>query len=110
MDVKRPWIVASATLALAGFGTAVAVADSGGEVNDPRPAPVVQIADEQPLIPVDGSPESPDSPGESPVDSANSPNGTVTSPDRGEDSPNGSVSSPDGSADSPNSSPDGSAD
>lgn len=71
---KRPWIIAGATIALAGFGTAVAAADGGAALNDPQPAPVVQQVDGAGAAPaaVDQSPESADSPAASPVDSADS--------------------------------------
>lgn len=75
MTSKRPWIIAGATtIALAGFGAAVASASDSSPVRDPQPAPVVQQydTDVQPgAAAVDNSPESADSPAASPVDSAN---------------------------------------
>lgn len=75
MNLKRPWIVAGATVALAGFGATLAVASSDdGGLNDQRQAPVVEMVDSQPdPSQPDLSPESADSPGESPFDSADSP-------------------------------------
>lgn len=77
MNGKRPWIIAgAATIALAGFGAAVASASDSSPVRDPQPAPVVQQHDTGAVQPgnataADNSPESADSPAASPVDSAN---------------------------------------
>ncbi|MGQ0778625.1 MAG: hypothetical protein ACT4NY_30140 [Pseudonocardiales bacterium] len=99
MNPTRTWIVAGATLAIAGFGTAAATASDDITLNDPRSASVVQPvgdkADYHGTWQTDSSPESADSPAESPFDSA----------DSGTDSP---TDSPAGSADSAGSS--GSAD
>lgn len=97
MNIKRPWIVAGATLAIAGFGTAIATASDGITLNDPQPASVVQsVGDDRGTWQSDSSPASADSPAASPFESANS--GT-DSPD---DSPAGSGGSAgsSGSADS----------
>lgn len=92
MNPTRTWIVAGATLAIAGFGTAVATASNDSTdiiLNDPRSASVLQQVsdntDDRGTWPADSSPESADSPAESPFDSA----------DSGTDSPN---NSPAGSA------------
>jgi hypothetical protein len=76
MNSKRPWIVAgAATIALAGFGAAVASASDSSPVRDPQLAPVVQQHDTGSAQPgttaADNSPESADSPAASPVDTAN---------------------------------------
>ncbi|RZQ61522.1 hypothetical protein [Amycolatopsis suaedae] len=98
MNSKRPWIVAGATLALAGFGTAVAVAADSGPVHDSRPAPVVQQYDPAPqqAAAVDDSPESADSPAASVNDSADSPAAAPAPP-----SPDNTADSA-ATADSPN--------
>ena len=72
MNLKRPWIVATATVALAGFGTTLALASEDTELNDRRQAPVVELVDDNQPGQVHDSPESADSPGASPFDSANS--------------------------------------
>ena len=72
MNLKRPWIVATATVALAGFGTTLALASEDTELNDRQQAPVVELVDDNQPGQVDHSPESADSPGASPFDSANS--------------------------------------
>lgn len=78
MNPTRTWIVAGATLAIAGFGTAVAVASDNSDItlNDPRSVSVIQpagdTADDRGTWQADSSPESADSPAESPFDSANS--------------------------------------
>ncbi|WP_216213191.1 hypothetical protein [Amycolatopsis aidingensis] len=51
MNGKRTWVVAGATLAIAGFGTTVALAaDGSGEttLRDQRDAPLVQQVQPQP--------------------------------------------------------------
>ncbi|MGH3913177.1 MAG: hypothetical protein ACRDTC_07175 [Pseudonocardiaceae bacterium] len=98
MNIKRPWIVVGATLAIAGFGTAVATAADDTDnttdlaLNDFRPASVSQSvgdnADDRGTALADSSPESADSPAESPFDSANS----------ATDSPNNSPAGSAGSA------------
>ena len=87
MNPTRTWIVAGATLAIAGFGTTIAMASDDIALNDPRSASMVQSAgdhaDDRGTWQADNSPES----ANSSFDSANS----------GTDSPN---NSPAGSADS----------
>ncbi|WP_020672125.1 hypothetical protein [Amycolatopsis nigrescens] len=101
MNGKRPWIVAGATLVLAGFGTAVATASADVPLNDPAPVSVVQQADPGFTVPgtmADNSPESADSPAASPVDSANS---ATDSPDDLAVAPTGTTDDTGASADSP---------
>lgn len=81
MNRTRTWIVAGATVAVAGFGSAVALASDDVQLNDRAPAPVVEMSSDQggdpaqfrTQPPADASPESADSPAESPMDSADSP-------------------------------------
>ncbi len=92
MNLKRPWIAAGATLVIAGFGGAMAVTSSDVILNDRQQAPAVQlVGGEHAPAQADASPESADSPDESPFESANS----------GPDSPGSGNSA--ASADSPNS-------
>lgn len=112
MNLKRPWIAAGATLAIAGFGGALAAATSSAVIlNDRQQAPAVQLVAGEP-VPAQGdsSPESADSPAESPFESANSgadsprDDGSAASPASadtadGPDSPDSPGSA--GSADSP---------
>lgn len=76
MNLKRPWIVAGATVAVAGFGAVTALASDDVQLNDRRQAPIVQMSDgagsAATMLAADTSPESADSPGESPFDSADS--------------------------------------
>lgn len=74
MNLKRPWIVVGTTLALAGFGAGVAVTSGDVELNDRRQAPAIQLAGDGSGGPAQGddSPESADSPGSSPFESADS--------------------------------------
>lgn len=104
MNVKRPWVVTAATLALAGFGSAgLAIASDDIRLNDQKQAPLVQLTGDDGgslnsgVGAIDGSPESADSPGASPFESANS----------GSDSPGdaGWVDHSPESADSPGTSP-----
>ncbi|GGS27675.1 hypothetical protein [Actinokineospora fastidiosa] len=91
MTMRRPWLVATATLALAGFGTtAVALADAG-EAHDREPVGAIELAD--------ASPESADSPTASPADSANTPDRSDPSPESA-DSPTPSVNDSPESTDS----------
>jgi hypothetical protein len=103
MNRKQPWIVAGATVALAGFGATLAAASDDGGVNDQRQAPVVAMVDSRPdlaqpdLAQPELSPESADSPGESPFDSADSVTDSPDDPGFVDPSPE--------SADSPGESP-----
>lgn len=127
MNIKRTWIVASATVALAGFaGAGIAMAADDVELQDPRHAPAVQLPVDPAANTVSGSDvsgsDSPrsadtaaDSPGEpgyvppapapAPVDSANTP---APAPAPAVDSANSPAPAPakppvqsDNSADSP---------
>ncbi|MGH3932844.1 MAG: hypothetical protein ACRDTF_23040 [Pseudonocardiaceae bacterium] len=98
MNPSRTWIVAGATLAIAGFGTTTAMASEDITLKDPRSASIIQPAgdhaDDRGTWKEDNSPESADSPAESPFDSANS----------GTDSPNDSPADSAGSGGSADSS------
>jgi hypothetical protein len=85
MQVKRTWVVASATIAIAGFaGAGIALASDDVELRDQRHAPVVQLqADEV----VDGSAGSADSAADSPGESGYSGSGAIASVDSALDSP-----------------------
>lgn len=106
MNIRRTWVVASTTIAIAGFaGAGVALASDDVELKDPQHAPVVQLHADQ----ADSAGGSADSPGGS-NGSADSPGapGHHGSADSAADSPGepgytgtGASSSADSAADSP---------
>lgn len=111
LNAKRPWVIAgAAAVVAAGIGAGfTANADDDVRLNDVRQAPAATMSSDAPgahqqQAATDDSPESADSPAESPVDSpgsANTPDGDQDdhTPD---DTPGGdSPDAPDQTADSP---------
>lgn len=105
MSATRSWVLAgAAAVVAAGFGAGFTASADDAPLNDVHRAPAAQLTADHagaqggagPAV-QDDSPESADSPAESPVDSANSantPNTPDTPADDGPDTPAQSANSP----------------